>query len=298
MRTLNRFVIPLLSAGWTAGLVAACGGGGGGSDTSPAAREPLALNATNGQRMAAAVVADGDDLADDDDSGFFLPQPLTAGGGIQPCRNGGTYTLVRGTPLRFGFNNCRQAGVVQNGGFTLQVLAVEGDIDSPTSDSVFTAALGFDGLTVTSNTETFVFEGGGYNATRRYIASETLTTTTVSGSDLRFANDEAMARITAFDIVATTVSATSRHSLRYNLGYDDISFAGTVAVRTDLPLRNLEGFPPDSGKLTIIGANNTKVAVEATGGGTARISIDANGDGDFTDSGDRVINGQWTTFFG
>jgi hypothetical protein len=37
--------------------------------------------------------------------------------------------------------------------------------------------------------------------------------------------------------------------------------------------------------------------MQATGGGTARISIDANGDVDFDDSQDRVINGQRTTFF-
>jgi hypothetical protein len=40
------------------------------------------------------------------------------------------------------------------------------------------------------------------------------------------------------------------------------------------------------------------VVVQAMGGGTARVSIDANRDGDFTDSADKVINGQWTTFFG
>jgi len=59
-----------------------------------------------------------------------------------------------------------------------------------------------------------------------------------------------------------------------------------------------EGFAPDSGQLSILGANGSRAVVKATGGGTATISIDSKGDGDFTDSGDRVINGQWTTFFG
>jgi hypothetical protein len=39
------------------------------------------------------------------------------------------------------------------------------------------------------------------------------------------------------------------------------------------------------------------VVAQATSVGTTSVSIDANRDGDFTDLADKVINGQWTTFF-
>jgi hypothetical protein len=51
MRALSSSVLVIVSAG----LVAACGGGGDG-DSGPSIREPFAINANNGQRIAKAIV--------------------------------------------------------------------------------------------------------------------------------------------------------------------------------------------------------------------------------------------------
>lgn len=344
MHLLNSAMIVLV----VAGVLSACGGGGGGTagddgntgggggddggGNPPAAgRQPLALNANNGQRVAQKVVANSDDLAGSGvipgfsvaamgvESGGLpsvqalvydialdaIESHITAGSKISAaevqtinCDGGGTITIT-GTEQQgsFTYDDCRTGTVVQNGIIALKLTSAQGDPNSNHADWSLNFTVAFTNFSVSSDDDAFSLQGGFTLAADYNAATDTFTLAT-SGSELRYTEGGATARLINFTFEDTETVANSQHQLTYSFMYDASDLAGTVTVVTNVAFTASEGFPPESGRLTITGANGTRVAVGATGGGTAKISVDANGDGDFTDSEDKVINDQWMTFFG
>lgn len=332
MRSLSSSVIILVGAG----ILTACGGGGGGDDGS-SVRAPLALNANNGQRVAVGVIESGEVLRGAFNSLVFtstasaertsLPkltefvhsltveqfaagsaEITTAASRTINCPGGGTRTINEidkngnnqpdpGDSVSVTHNNCANNGAVANGIIRVEILTAQGIYGSTSSDWTFRFGIGFDNFSVTSGSQRIAV-GGGFNLDTSYRVSNAVYRTITSGSELNFSNGRDTARLVNFRFDDRLASASSRQTWQYNAIYDVSELAGSVTVVTNVPFVGIANLPPESGRLTIHGANNTRVVAAATGGGTARISIDANGDGDFTDSEDQVINGQWTTFFG
>jgi len=335
MRTVNNSIIVMLSAG----LVAACGGGGGGENEA-SARAPLAINASNGVRLAKDVVAGAEAVNGGGSSAVFsaaetssrgafpglraltydlaleqLNAGISSGAAITTaaaatvnCPDGGTLTtnasdknnngrLDAGETASITYNSCVAGGVVQNGSLSLELISLQGNSDSTSTNWSFNFAFRFDNLSFHSGGEGFSLNGG-YNLAANYRASTGVYRFVIAGARLSFASGADTAQVVNFNFTETLASASSQRQVSYNYTHDGSEFAGSATVVTNVPFRGVEGFPPESGKLTIRGANGSRAVVEATGGGTATISIDANGDGDFTDSMDRVVNGQWTQFFG
>ncbi|MBA2409048.1 MAG: hypothetical protein H0V62_04490 [Gammaproteobacteria bacterium] len=209
MSTLNRFVIPLLSAG----LVAACGGGGGDGGSETSVRAPLAINASNGTRLSKEVVAGAEVVNGSGDAvvfsagrapgrgefrgvrtltyGLVLDQLnagvstnaaiTTAATVTENCAGGGTQTIVgtdknnngivdAGDTASFTYNNCVDAGVTLNGALGLEVISLQGDPNSTSTNWSFTVGFTFNNLSFRSGAEGFTLNGG-YNLAASYTAS-------------------------------------------------------------------------------------------------------------------------------
>ncbi|MGH8503187.1 MAG: hypothetical protein ACREVE_12085 [Gammaproteobacteria bacterium] len=232
----------------------------------------------------------------------------TAATVTENCPGGGTRTINaidKNNNGRFDagdsggitYNNCTVAGVAQNGTLGFDVISLQGNPDSVSSDWSFTFGFRFENLSFRSGAEGFSLNGG-YNLAANYRAFSGVYRFVIAGARLSFASGADTAQVVNFNFTETLASASSRRQVSYSYTHDSSEFAGSAIAVANVPFRGIEGFPPESGKLTIRGANGSRAVVEATGGGTATIAIDANGDGDSTDSMDRVVNGQWTQFFG
>jgi len=68
----------------------------------------------------------------------------------------------------------------------------------------------------------------------------------------------------------------------------------TVNVRTTTNFTALSNLAPDSGQMIIEGAQRSVLVLTALGPNSVRVQVDANGDGDFTDSDDRDEQTTWT----
>ncbi len=245
------------------------------------------------ERLAAGVPLG--DVATADSQSLACPEGGTVT--INVSDNNGNNQLDAGDSAGLTFDNCAEGGIVQNGTVALKVGTIQGDPNSNSADWSFQFFFGFDNYTISSDDENFGLDGD-YALAASYEASTAVFRFATSGSELNFTNNTDRASIADFNFVERLFSAASRFAARYDFVYDAGDFAGSVDVTTNAAFKGIENFPPESGKLTIRGADNTRVVVQATGGGMAKISVDANGDGDFTDSEDRIVEGQWTTFFG
>jgi hypothetical protein len=93
------------------------------------------------------------------------------------------------------------------------------------------------------------------------------------------------------------ISLQNSYTFSCNFTYAGSDIGGAVTVVTNTPFAGQVAMAPASGKLTVTGSNNSSVVIEVIDIGRATISIDANGDGDFSDVGDRIIEGEWNVLF-
>jgi hypothetical protein len=77
-------------------------------------------------------------------------------------------------------------------------------------------------------------------------------------------------------------------------GFSMDSTSETVKIKTTTAFTALFNFSPDSGQMTIEGAQGTRLVISALGSDSIRLQIDADGNGNFTDNNDRDGVTTWT----
>jgi hypothetical protein len=77
-------------------------------------------------------------------------------------------------------------------------------------------------------------------------------------------------------------------------GFSTELLSETLEVKTTTNFTALSNLAPDSGQMIIEGAQRSVLVLTALGPNSVRVQVDANGDGDFTDSDDRDEQTTWT----
>ncbi len=102
----------------------------------------------------------------------------------------------------------------------------------------------------------------------------------------------------SFDFTALTeTSAPIHYSQNISARIASTSLDGQVSVSSNGFSGTDNGFP-DSGTLTVNGANGSEVELEVLNADTVQISVDANGDDDFDDTEDSIEVMTWRAFLG
>lgn len=224
------------------------------------------------------------------------------------CSGGGTLTLAlidnnnnnqldAGESVTMSFSDCVQEGMQLRGSMSISLAALTGEVDADTSDWSIGLRASFDDFSVGADSESYSIDVG-LTFTVGFNSSDGITTSRMRGSELIYGEDSDLVRLTDFDILETLDSSIPhQYTFSYDFIYAGSDIGGMVTVVTDITFTGQGQAAPEAGKLTLTGANASKVVVEASGSGQARFSVDANGDGDFDDTGDRIIQGDWETFF-
>ena len=78
------------------------------------------------------------------------------------------------------------------------------------------------------------------------------------------------------------------YTLAINVRVDDVRLGGRIKVKTISTFSgtNLANGSPDTGSLTMTGANSTSVVLTAQGGDNVQLQVDSNGEGQV----DNVVN--------
>lgn len=203
-----------------------------------------------------------------------------------------------GDSIAIAFTNCVDNGTVLNGSMSFEVNKLVGDPEFDFDNWEFGVTAQFNNLSVSENGESYNLDGG-LTLNASFLKSESTYSASIAGSRLTFKENEDTARLTNFNFSETLNESAipGTYTVDYDFAYAGTDIGGSVTVDTVQPFNGLDGSPPDSGKLEIIGANASKAVVEAVGGGQVRIFIDANGNGEF-DSSDKLIReGPWEQVF-
>lgn len=318
------------------GTLNACGGGGGGGDsngndpnnsgppvTPPVnpLEAPVKITALNGEAVVRTVWTARNDVGDtitsivEFNSGILDDQ---AGGGPllgQPrlCEGGGTVTpdfsgnfdqsFDPGESISIDYDQCAQAGQVLNGIARLTLINRGGDIVNQIGDWFIETQLDVINLTLSSAGAVTTLDGS-LTLFQDEVQSTGLSTTRAQGAQLSHTANGQPSVFKNFTLARTRDSALpANYTADDDFTYSGQAIGGTVIVLTDPILSgqviNLVGQNiPESGKLSLIGADNSKAVVEATGSGLAAFSVDGTGDGDFIDPEDLVIPSiSWLSLF-
>lgn len=224
------------------------------------------------------------------------------------CAGGGTLTLSvsdknnneqldEGESVSMSFNNCSYEDVVLNGSMSLMINAVTGDVETGSGNWILSVTAEIDDFSASANGESYSMDGD-FDLSASHDATLGVTEVDMQASNFIYTEGSEVARLSNFDYAGSVDSSIpAKYTISYDFIFASSSIGGVVTVITNTPFKGQGENPPDSGKLTLTGANNASVVVEAIGNGQATISIDASGDGDFDDPGDRIITGAWDSFF-
>ena len=258
------------------------GSGATNSDSVVLPEDSLVLTAANGVTVAQFVMQQ-----------FDIIKGLT-NAGIAGVISGAGNTEGRVTDL-YVSSSCEGGGSA----------AINGTLGDPTNDWSFSAAVTLDAFSVTPGTRDLSIDGN-FDLTLVYLADTeqpggaTARFQGIQDEVLFFNESDQISRMINFDFVFTYSTATGTP---YSDGFDEARIAssligGQVTVESASSFTGFGFAVPDSGELEVFGANSTKVIIDAEDGGAAIISVDANGDGLFTDDTDLVQTGTWSNFFG
>ncbi len=224
------------------------------------------------------------------------------------CAGGGTFTLSisdknsnsqldEGESVSMSFSNCSYEDVVLNGTLSLAINALAGDVQTGSGNWDLSVTADVDDFSASANGQSYSMDGR-FELSASYDATPGVTEVSMLATDFIYTEGNEVARLSNFSHTSSIDSSVPvKYTIRYNFTFASSSIGGVVTAVTNTPFTGQGDNPPDSGKLTLTGANNASVVVEAIGSGQATISIDASGDGDFDDPGDRIITGDWDTFF-
>ena len=235
--------------------------------------------------------------------------PLVSGVTVtENCVGGGTLTLGifdnnkngqldEGESVSMSFVNCSQEGTVLSGSMSLTINTLAGDVETGSGNWNLDVTAKIDDFSASVNGESYSIDGG-FDLSASYDASTGLSAVQMQADNFIYTEGSEVARLSNFNFTSSVDSSVpANYTISYNFTFAGSSIGGVVNVTTNIPFTGQGENAPDSGQLTLSGANNASIVVEAIGNGQATISIDASGDGDFDDPGDRIITGDWDNFF-
>ena len=188
----------------------------------------------------------------------------------------------------FEFTNCDDgAGVVVDGGMTITITGLDGDVAS--GNFVLRMQIGFSAFAVTEGGETASAEGTiGITID---TSAPPVTRITVSASTLVTTSEGAEEVLTSFSLEIVEDASTFPMTVSVETSFTISSqhIGGEVTVTTSLALESMgEGYP-FAGELRIEGAGNAVIVMIALDAGTVRLLIDIDGDG----ATDETIEMSW-----
>jgi hypothetical protein len=188
----------------------------------------------------------------------------------------------------FKFSNCDDGtGVVVNGGMTITITALSGDLAS--GNFLLGMQIGFSAFAVTEDGETVSADGSisiqvdtsNPPVTRITVASSNLVTTSAGMEEvLTSFSVEIIEDASSFPVAVTVETSFTVSSPR---------IGGRVTVTTSLALQSMGADYPFEGELRIEGADGAVIVIIALDANTVRLQIDIDGDG----ATDETIDMTW-----
>ncbi len=323
-------IVPALIGMTAVGLVA-CGGGGD-NDGEPLGAVPATINAGNYKDAAATVADAAFTLADDDllgkAGGSAKPSAARAAmkafdslrrakGGAWAgtsnqsinCTGGGTVTFdatftsdnasTVGDRFSITYNNCidLQARTEQDG--KLEFALTHVGVGDFTTDPAYDVRIAF------TFTQLRTSDRNGTSLTDGLIELESLRQALRNGQDSLIvprletsftpllSGVRTWNRLQQFVARNTYTPTTTSTTLDGTVAGSDGLNQGSVTVVTNTPFIRAVGRYPATGRLTATGGEGSRFMLEAVNDTTARLSLDANGDGSY-EAVDEVL---WTTLW-
>lgn len=195
--------------------------------------------------------------------------------------------LSSGDTFTMTFNSCtiNSLSTTINGTLGLTQLVLTGTPGVTTAWSI-AADFSFNNVSVQQGSTAGRLDG---DMAFRLSTSDSITDSgSVSGSSLTVVQNGRTATLSGYRINYTEDTNTAAYTLSIDGNVYDSKLGGTVQVTTTQAFSgtDITAGTPDTGSLTITGANNTSVMLTAQGGGNVQLQIDSNGDGQV----DSVVN--------
>ncbi|MBX2880908.1 MAG: hypothetical protein KTR32_13285 [Granulosicoccus sp.] len=224
------------------------------------------------------------------------------------CEGGGAAS-INGAPamlqnLVVRFTDCMIDGAVYNGDMNMMFVVVNGSLGDTVSNWSYSAMVEMDGLMVAVANRSIELEGefilttvfnadteiaGGATSRFQGIQDEVIF--------MREAND--ISRMTDFDYI---FAYRSDSPAPYTDSIDEARVAssiigGQVSIAQSSGFSGFDLMLPSTGELEVFGANSSMLEIDAEDFDTVIISVDADGDGEFTGDTDSVVTGSWSGYF-
>jgi hypothetical protein len=178
----------------------------------------------------------------------------------------------------FEFSNCDDGtGVVVNGGMTITITTLDGDVAS--GNFLLGMQMGFSAFAVTEGGDTA--EADGTIDIRVDTSSPPVTRVSVSSRTLVTTSDSSEEVLTSFSIEITEDASSFPVAVTVETSFTISSprIGGEVTVTTSLALQSMGDDFPFEGELRIEGAGNAVIVMVALDADTVRLQIDIDGDG-------------------
>lgn len=207
--------------------------------------------------------------------------------GQEPCAISGTVdvTINFSNPaepsvndsFEFDFTNCDDGtGVVINGGLTITIASIGGDLES--GNFVLGMEIAFTAYAVTEGGETTSAEGT--VSIRIDTSQPPVTTISVSTNALVTTSEGNEQVLTSFSVEITEDASMFPAAVTVETSFTISSphIGGEVTVTTSLALQSMGEDYPFVGELRIEGANQAVIVMIALDANTVRLQIDVDGD--------------------
>jgi len=196
-------------------------------------------------------------------------------------------TLTSGDSFSMNFNSCTfySVNATISGGLAMTNMVFTGNPGVTTAWSA-KADFTFNNASVQEGSVSGQLNGDmGFDLS----TTDSITDTgSISGSSLTVVQNGRTTTLSNYAIDFTQNANSGAYTLAINGGVYDTKLGGKIDVKTTTTFSgiNLAAGAPDTGSLTMTGANNTSVVLTAQGGGNVQLQIDSNGDGQV----DSVVN--------
>lgn len=194
-----------------------------------------------------------------------------------------------GDSFSMTFSNCVEMGATINGSLAMSSFIITGNPDVDIAWNMG-AAFTFTALTMNDGVDSVRVDGG-MNFSIATLNSDDFEVD-INGTSLAYLEGGYTTTLSDYSFSYAEELSSGLYSMEYagivNIG----SLSGRVSFTTTVPFTGsniLEDWPT-AGTLMISGANASTSSLEALGGDTVRLSIDANGDGGV----DQTIDTTWT----
>jgi hypothetical protein len=194
----------------------------------------------------------------------------------------GSGTLSTGDTVSATFNNCYTSidGQSVNGGFSLTGLTISGDPQLANTGWTVGATFSFKSISIAdiSGTETV---NGGFSYSGNTSDGINISAS-LSGTSLSVAESGGPTiSLSNFHLTGTVNENTSAYLLYGSGRVTDSALNGYVNfdISSATPLQGIGDQDPDSGSMTVTGADNSSVKVTAIDSSSAQLQVDADGDG-------------------